>query len=149
MNSIHSAFSSLRPFFGLCAMLSEIEAEWESIAGHILARRRKVLSYDDGVLVVAVENRSVQQDMNFKKNTIIRAILSKTSMQLKDIRTEVAPSVRAGSSLRTSITRAPRKKRALAEPAELPEIAGLKDEILSQNPGLSEKIAFAIFCCRR
>jgi hypothetical protein len=128
-------------------MLSAIEAEWESIAGHILARRSKVLSYDDGILVVAVENRSVQQDMNFKKNTIIRAVSAKTSLQLRDIRTEIAPSVRAGSSGRAKATRARRKK--MADSPASPEIDGLKEEILSQNPGLSEKIAFAIACCRR
>ena len=146
MNSIHSALGSLRSFFGLCLTLSEIESEWEQIAGAALARRSRVKSYDDGVLVVAVENRSAEQDMNFKKNSMIRAISAKTSLKLKDIRTEIAPVIR-GIRRTKRMTRGYRRRRR-ATSANASELEKLKAEILSENPGLSEKLAETIAGCR-
>jgi hypothetical protein len=145
LNSIHSALGSLSKVFGLCVTLSAIEQEWESMVGSSLARRSAPRCYDDGVLVVAVENSSVQKDMNFKKNAIKNAILQKTSLTLKDIKTEIAPSSARRSSVRTILSR--RRKRR-TETIWGPELDDMKAEILEQNPGISEKIAEAIARCR-
>jgi hypothetical protein len=145
LNSLYGALGSLRNFFGVCATLSAIEEEWESLVGRALAHRSAVRSYDDGVLVVAVENRSTQQDMNFKKNAIIKAILMKTSLKLKDIRTEIAP----GSLRRSRPKQAERPvRRRRPEPVRGFEFDMLKAEILEQNPGLGEKLAESIAICR-
>ena len=146
MNPIHGALGPLRSFFGLCAALSEIESEWEQVVGPALARRSRVKSYDDGVLVVAVENRSAEQDLNFKKNSIIRAISAKTSLKLRDIKTEIAPVIRGVQRTRRKTGGTCRRKRALY--VNSPELEKLKTEILSDNPGLSEKLAEAIAVCR-
>lgn len=144
MNTVHSALGSLRSFFGLCGVLSEIEAEWRELAGSALARRSAVKSFDDGVLVVVVENRSAQQDMNFKKNAIIRAISMKTSLRLKDIRVEVAPVNHALKPRRHK--NAPRNRRAFS--ADAPGLDAMKSDILSANPGIGEKLAEVIASCR-
>jgi hypothetical protein len=133
----------LSSFFGLCVTLSAIEEEWESIAGGALASRSVIRSYDDGVLVVAVANRSAQQDMNFKKNAIIKAISLKTSLDVKDIRTEVAPVIS-----RRRARPAARNRGRRTEMAKGPEIDAMKAEILEQNPGIGEKLAETIACCR-
>ena len=146
MNSIHGAFGSLRSFFGLCAVLAEIEAEWKEIVGAALEKRSRVKSYHEGVLIVAVENRSAQQDMNFKKNSIIRAISAKTSLKLKDIRTEIAPVIRGTVRTRQKTGRPRRRTRAGRKNA--PELELLKAEILSEFPGLSDKLAETIAGCR-
>ena len=146
MNPIHGALNPLRSFFGLCATLAEIESEWEQVVGPALARRSRVKSYDDGVLVVTVENRSAEQDMNFKKNSIIRAISAKTSLKLSDIRTEIAPVIRGVKRTRRKTGGTRRRKR---EPdVNSPELEKLKTEILSENPGLSEQLAETIAGCR-
>jgi hypothetical protein len=146
MNPIHSVLGSLRSFFVLCLALSEIESEWEQIAGAALARRSRVKSYDDGVLVVAVENRSAEQDMNFKKNSIIKTISAKMSLKLKDIRAEVAPVARGMRRAgRCSVRSRHRRRSPTVNGSELEK---LKSEILSANPGLSEKLAETIAGCR-
>ena len=146
MNPIHGALGSLRSFFGLCATLAEIESEWEQLAGSALGRRSRVKSFEEGILVVIVENRSAEHDMNFKKNSIIRAISAKTSLKLRDIRTEIAPVVRGIQRRRQNSGRLRRQKRAGTVNA--PELEKLKSEILSKNPGLSEKLAWTIAECR-
>ena len=145
MNPIHGALGPLRSFFGLCATLSEIESEWEKLAGAALARRSCVKSYDNGVLVVAVENRSTELDMNLKKKLIIKAILTETSLKLREIRTEIAPVIRRVRRMRR-MAGARRRKRAPA--ANTSELEKLKAEILSKNPELSEKLAETIAGCR-
>ena len=144
MNTVHSALGSLRAFFGLCGVLSEIEAEWGQLAGSALARRSAVKSFDDGVLVVVVENRSAQQDMNFKKNMIIRAILMKTSLRLRDIKVEVAPVVRSSKPLRGRTS----SRRRSAPPSPPPGLDAMKSDIMSANPGIGEKLAEVIASCR-
>ena len=146
MNPIHGALGPLRSFFGLCAILSEIESEWEQIAGAALARRSRVKSYDGGVLVVAVENRSAEQDMNFKKNSIITAVSAKTSLKLIDIKTEITPLVRGARRTARHTGKRGRRKRGGA--ANASEIEKLKTEILLKFPGLSEKLAVTIAECR-
>jgi len=146
VNPIHGALGSLRSFFGFCLALAEIESEWEQIAGSALARRSRVKSYDDGILVVSVENRSAEQDLNFRKKPIIRAISAKTSLKLKDIRTEIAPVVRGMRRTQRNTGVPRRRRRATAK--NVLELEKLKAEILSENPGLSEKLAEAIAGCR-
>ena len=75
---IYSALGQSESFFGLCAALSAVELDWASIAGKSLAGRSALRAFDDGVLVVVVENASVRQDMNFKKKIILEAIFNKT-----------------------------------------------------------------------
>jgi hypothetical protein len=146
LNPINGALRELGSFFGLCAVLSDIASGWESIAGSALSRRSAVKSFDDGVLVVAVENRAAQQDMNFKKNAIIRAITEKTSLELSDIRAEIAPVVRPS---RPAARRVRQNKRARAVKPLTPEIESMKEEIMLENPSLSEKIAESIAYCRQ
>ena len=146
MNPIHGALSPLGSFFGLCATLWEIESEWEQIAGEVLARRSRVKSYDNGVLVVAVENHAAEQDMNFKKKSIIKAISAKTSLKLNGIRTEIAPVTRKARRVTQKAGRCNRRKRA--RNVNSTELEKLKTEILSDNPGLSEQLAETIAGCR-
>ena len=147
MNPIHGALSPLRSFFGLCATLSEIESEWEQVAGAALARRSRVKSYDGGVLVVAVENRSAEQDMNFRKNSIIKAISAKTSLKLSDIRTEITPVVR-GMPRRAAQHAGRRIRHKRAGTVNASELENLKTEILYEFPELGGKLAEMIAECR-
>jgi hypothetical protein len=143
LNPIHGALGPLSSFFGLCATLYAIEEEWAEVAGDVLARRSAPRSYDDGVLVVAVESRSAQQDMNFRKNSILRAIALKTSLNLKDIRAEIAPLARGRSPER----RTPGSPRRRLEAAG-PEVDAMKAGIMERHPGISERLAEAIAICR-
>jgi hypothetical protein len=144
LNSIHGALGPLSSFFGLCATLYAIEEEWPEVAGDALARRSAPRSYDDGVLVVAVENRLVQQDMNFRKNSILRAIALKTSLNLKDIRAEIAPLARGRSPERHPPSSSARRRPEVAGP----EVDAMKAGIMERHPNISERLAEAIAICR-
>ena len=91
---IYRVLGGTRSFFSLCATLSMIEMEWKLIVGDALAKRSGPKSFEDGVLVVAVENKSAEKDMNFRKGAILREIRTKTSLSLKDIRTEIGAAAR-------------------------------------------------------
>ncbi|MDR3279861.1 MAG: DUF721 domain-containing protein [Synergistaceae bacterium] len=141
---IFNALSKSESFFGLCATLSMIEHEWESIAGAALAKRSGPKAYEDGVLVVGVENRSAEQDMNFRKGAIIKEIRSKMSLRLKDIRTEICRVKRRRVSVVVSASRW-RKPPAVPEG---PELEALVCDMMERNPKLKPGIARAAARCR-
>jgi hypothetical protein len=141
---IFSALSRSEPFFARCMTLSMIEQEWKSIAGEALARRSGPKAYENGVLVVAVENRSAEQDMNFKKNAILKEIRAKTFLKLKDIRTEICRVKRKTVNVaRPSLAR--RKKPRVISGPELEAQVG---EIMERNPKLKPETAYAAARCR-
>lgn len=137
--TIYDALDQSKSFLGLCAALFAVERDWASIAGKPLASRSVLRAFDDGVLVVAVENSSVQQDMNFKKKAILEAIFGKTSLKLKDIRTEVGRVPRRAAVQAKPAQPSPRRKDAPA--AHGPELELIKAEIMAQNPGMEAKLA--------
>ncbi|MDR1508655.1 MAG: DUF721 domain-containing protein [Synergistaceae bacterium] len=143
--ALYDALGQSKSFFGLCAALSAVEHDWASIAGKSLASRSAVLAFDDGVLVVAAESPSVLQDMNFKKKAILEAIFDKTSLKLKDMRTEIgrAPRRRVMPA-KSAPSRG--KKNAPAEYGQ--ELKLIKSEIMAQNPDLGIKLAEIIARCR-
>jgi hypothetical protein len=144
LKSINEELGSFGRFFGLCADLASVENNWPSIAGDALARRSSPRSFEDGVLVVAVENKLVQQDINFRKNAIMKEINSHTVLALRDIKTEVGlPLKKAAARLGGK----KRKKRA-SPAAKGPELERVKNEIMEGHPALGEELAAAIARCR-
>jgi hypothetical protein len=146
--TIYGALGQSKSFFGLCAALSAVERDWASIAGKSLAGRSVLRAFDDGVLVVVVENSSVQQDMNFKKKIILEAIFGKTSLKLKDIRAEIGRVPRRGVIPAKSGTLIRRSRKKDAPAWYGPELDLMKDEIMAQNPSLGIKLAEIIARCR-
>ncbi|MDR1137872.1 MAG: DUF721 domain-containing protein [Synergistaceae bacterium] len=144
--TVYNALVQSKSFFGLCAALSTVERDWESIAGKSLAVRSVPRAFDDGVLVVAVKNRLAQQDMNFKKTAILKVIFDKTSLKLKDIRTEIGWAPRYGDVPEKTAT--PSRKRKDAPVKYGPDLELIKTEIMSQNPGLGIELAAIIAQCR-
>jgi hypothetical protein len=94
------------------------------------------------VLVVAVENKLVGQDINFRKSAIIKEINANTDLALKDIRTVV------GLPLKKTVPRgreAGKKRRRRAQTAvKGPELERAKTEIMERHPSLGEELAAAI-----
>lgn len=144
LKSIYETLGSYGNIFGLCADLASVENNWASIAGEALARRSSPRSFEDGVLVVAVENKLVQQDINFRKNAIIKEINANTVLALRDIRTEV------GLPLKKAGGRGGGKKRRRKAPpaAKGDELERVKNEIMECHPALGEELAEAIARCR-
>ncbi|MDR2779978.1 MAG: DUF721 domain-containing protein, partial [Synergistaceae bacterium] len=144
--TIYSALGQSESFFGLCAALSAVERDWASIAGKSLASRSALRAFDDGILVVVVENSSVQQDMNFRKKSILETIFAKTSLKLKDIRAEIGRAPRHG--VIPAKPGAPSRGRKGATPEYGPELELIKAEIMTQNPDLGFELAEIIARCR-
>ncbi|MDR1134536.1 MAG: DUF721 domain-containing protein [Synergistaceae bacterium] len=144
LKSVYEELGSYGNFFGLCADLASVENNWPSIAGDALARRSSPRSFEDGVLVVVVENKLVQQDINFRKSAIMREINSHTVLALKDIKTEVGPPLKK-TAARSGVKK--RKKRA-PPAAKGPELERVKNEIMERHPALGEELAAAIARCR-
>jgi hypothetical protein len=144
LKSIYETLGSYGSVFGLCADLASVENNWPSIAGDAAARRSSPRSYEDGVLVVAVQNKLVQQDINFRKSAMIREINANTALALRDIRAEVGLPVK-----KTHPRDGVKKRRRQAAPAAKgPELERVKDEIMESHPDLSEELAAAIARCR-
>jgi hypothetical protein len=144
--TVYNALVQSKSFFGLCAALSAVERDWESIAGKSLAVRSVPRAFDDGILVVAVKNRLTQQDMNFKKSAILKAVFDKTSLKLKDIRTEIGWAQRYNAV--PERTAAPSRGKKDAPVKYGPDLEIIKTEIMSQNPGLGIELAAIIAQCR-
>jgi hypothetical protein len=144
LKSIYETLGSYGSIFGLCADLASVENNWASIAGDAIARRSAPRSFEDGVLVIAAQNKLVQQDINFRKSAIIKEINANTVLELKDIRTEV------GLPLKKTVPRGGGKKRRRRAPqaAKGPELERMKSEILERHPDLGEDLAAAIARCR-
>jgi hypothetical protein len=85
---VYSAIGIDSPFMRTCSALLAVEIEWRRIVGGALASRSFPKAYEDGVLVVCVDGAAAMQDMNFKKNAIVREIRTKASLKIDDIRVE-------------------------------------------------------------
>jgi hypothetical protein len=144
--TIYGALGRSKSFFELCAALSAVERDWASIAGKSLASRSVLRAFDDGVLVVVVENPSAQQDMNFKKKAILDAIFDKTLLKLKDIRVEIGRVPRHGLTRAKPAAPVRRKKCGTVEYG--PELELIKTEIIAQNPSLGAGLAEIMARCR-
>ena len=74
----------------LCSLLRRIESNWSGLVGGALAQRSSPKQFEfsekGGILHVAVSNSAALQDMNFKKNSILREIEHFTSLPLVDLR---------------------------------------------------------------
>ncbi|MDR3164944.1 MAG: DUF721 domain-containing protein [Synergistaceae bacterium] len=146
LKSISEELGSYRSFFGLCADLASVENNWPSIAGDAVARRSLPRSFKDGVLIVVVENKLVQQDINFKKNAIINGINTNTALAIKDIRAEVGlPLRKTGTCGRDAWKRRKKRVQIVAKETELEHV---KNEIMERHPALGEELAAAIARCR-
>ena len=141
---IHEALGSYGNIFGLCADLASVENNWPSIVGDAIARRSSPRYFEKGVLVVAAQNKLVQQDINFRKSAIIKEINANTVLALRDIRAEV------GLPLKKTVPRGRVKKRARRAPpaAKGPELERVKREIMERHPALDEELAAVIARCR-
>lgn len=144
LKSIYETLGSYGKIFGLCADLASVENNWASIAGDAAARRSAPRSFEDGVLVVAAQNKLVRQDINFRKNAIIKEINANTVLKLRDIRTEV------GLPLKKTVPRCgvKKRKRRPAAAAKGPELERVKKEIMERHPAIDEELASAIARCR-
>jgi hypothetical protein len=134
---------------GLCFLLSLMEGEWKSIVGGSLGARSAPLSYEGGVLVVAVDSPSAFQDMNFRKNAIIREICSRANLAVSDIK------VRNGA-VRGADSRPASRRAVFAKRAPVPDekkVRSVSDDILSRhsdmNPVLACVIARCMVMCER
>jgi hypothetical protein len=141
---IYSALGIGSPIMRTCAALAAIEREWHRIVGHALAQRSRPSSYDNGVLVVAVEGHSALHDMNFKKRQIIAKIRDNAWLDLSDMRIE--PGRPAGGPLASMP--APRARRAAPARIDPDELERLYGEILSAHPDLDPSLAVSIARCR-
>ncbi|MDR1482675.1 MAG: DUF721 domain-containing protein [Synergistaceae bacterium] len=142
------AFSNVVPemngIVNLCFTLSSLESEWKSIVGGSLGARSTLLSYERGVLVVAVDSPSAFQDMNFKKRAIINKICSMVNLVLSDIR--VLNGAVRGTDRGPATRRVVFAKRA----AGLDErrIKSVSNDILSRHSDMDPSLAGLIARCR-
>jgi hypothetical protein len=127
-----------------CAALAAIEREWDRIVGRALAQRSRPTSYEDGVLVVAVEGHSALQDMNFKKRQIITVIRDNAWLDLSDMRIEPGHSARHPIAAMPT-PRARRASIARINPEALEKLYG---EILFAHPDIDPALAASIARCR-
>jgi hypothetical protein len=144
LKSINEELGSYRNFFGLCADLASVENNWPSIAGDAVARRSSPRSFEDGVLVVAVEDKLVQQEINFRKSEIIKEINANTVLALQDIRTEVGLPLKKAAGRGVGKKQRSRSQAAAGEA----EIERVKSGIMERHPALDEELAAAIARCR-
>ncbi|MDR1944476.1 MAG: DUF721 domain-containing protein [Synergistaceae bacterium] len=141
---IYSVIGVGSPMLKVCAALSVIEREWARIVGDALASRSCPISYDDGVLVVFVQGQSALQDINFKKNAIIKEIRTKALLKLNGLKVEIGHNGTSGAAAAT-----PRPARLRASPRVDPEAEeALRDNILSAHADLPPELAGAIARCR-
>jgi hypothetical protein len=141
---IYSALGIGSPILRICAALSAIEREWPRIVGHALAARSFPKAFEDGVLVVSVEGHSAFQDMNFRKNQIMREIRDNAWLKLCDIKVETGRKTRARDSA-IALRSAKRKTAPRIDPEAVEKISG---EILSAYSDLDPELARSIARCR-
>jgi hypothetical protein len=142
---IYSAISREKSIENLSVTLSMVEAEWASLIGEPLARRSRPKAFEEGILVVAVDSRAAQQDMNFKKKFILNEIRGRISLDIKDIRTELGGFSGVAPARRPS--RAGRGRPRTAQPDEA-ETASRAVEILASYPALDPALALTLARCR-
>jgi hypothetical protein len=142
---IYSALNAGSSILRVCSALSIIEREWPRIAGQALAARSSLVSFEDGILVISVDGQAALQDMNFKKNAILKEIRSKARLKLNDLKIETG---RPASTTRAANPTGGAKRRARAPRIDLDAEEALKNEILAQHEDLDPKLAATIARCR-
>lgn len=130
---------------GLCMMLSTLEREWASVVGDALARRTAPKAFDGEILIVAADSQAVMHDLNFKKNSIIRAIRTNARIGVSEIRAELGR-VGTRQTRRVSGSGAARRKEVgIVDDASL---EAARREISSAYPDMPEELAESIARCR-
>jgi hypothetical protein len=128
----------------LCFILSSLESEWKSIVGGSLGARSAPLSYERGVLIVAVDSPSAFQDMNFKKKAIINKIYSMVRLTISDIKVLNGAVRRAdpGPALRRAVFA---KKTAVPDEKRVKSVSC---DILSRHSDMDPILVCIIARCR-
>lgn len=129
----------------LCMALSALEREWRSLVGDRLALRTAPKALEGDVLVVTADGPAVLQDLNFKKNALLRKIQVGARINLRDIRVE------QGSISRKPDDPAPRraKRKTPRSARSSPDaVESLTAEILSRHETLPPELARTIARCR-
>jgi hypothetical protein len=130
----------------LCAALSRLESEWRSIVGESLGARSAPLSYGNDILVVAVDGAPALQDMNFKKNVIMREIRGRIRLAINDIKVRQGV-VRGVNYGRVASDRRVRKRPAMPATDE-GIVNSIVAELLSKHSDMDPEIARVIARCR-
>ncbi|GHV54390.1 hypothetical protein FACS1894216_14310 [Synergistales bacterium] len=142
---LSSAVGARHPVVRLCAVLSGVEREWPRIVGDALARRSFPDSYEEGVLTIAVDGPSAMQDMNFKKNAIMRELQAKAGLRIEAVKIELG--FKRGEipsrTNRSYITRLPAARAV--DPLKEEK---LTSEILAEYEDIAPETARSIARCR-
>lgn len=143
--TLSNAMGDLQSIMGLCMELSRMEREWQSIVGPVLGRRSSPVSYDDEVLVVAVDGQAALHDMNFRKSAIMREIRTRVSLKVRDMRLQTGNPRRTEISAPKSAAKfAPRRRRAPDESV----VEAIYECLLREYTGLDPRLARIIARCR-
>jgi hypothetical protein len=134
----------LQSIMGLCMELSRMEREWQSIVGPVLGRKSYPVSYDDEVLVVAVDGQAVLHDMNFRKSAIMREIRTKVSVKVRDIRLQTGNLRRRGINTPQAARSAPMRRRAPDESV----VDAICECLLREHSDLDPRLVRIIARCR-
>lgn len=143
---IYSALSAASSLTKLCMVLSAVEREWPAIVGGVLSRRTSPRQFDQGILVVAADSASVMQDLNFKKNAIIRTIRTKARLDVRDVRVEIGSVSGGARATRVQPAKKNRLCRAGAIDARLEE--ALCADLAAAYADLPEALVRSIARCR-
>jgi hypothetical protein len=141
---VYSALGIDSPLMRTCSALLAVELEWRRIVGTALASRSFPKAYEDGVLVVCVDGAAAMQDMNFRKNAIVREIRTKAALKIDDIRVEIGGRRNRAEPAGGGLTK--RRARAPRVPAHAEE--ELVREMLARYSGISPELAHSIARCR-
>jgi hypothetical protein len=140
---LSSVMAGVSGVMDLCFVLSVLEREWKSIVGGSLGARSAPLSYEGGVLVVAVNSPSAFQDMNFRKNAIIREICSRAGLAVSDIKVK-------NGGIRRADSGPPPRRPIFARRAPAPDekkVKSVSDDILSRHSDMDPTLACLIARC--
>lgn len=142
---VYSFVTAAFPMTKLCMVLSTIEREWSKIVGGTLAARSYPKAFEDGVLSVSVENQAVLQDMNFKKNAVMREIRAKAFLPVREIHVEIGRFRRDSTPPLKPSPQRKKKRMAEIDPALEEKLSA---EILSTYADMNPDLAKSIARCR-
>lgn len=142
---VYSLVSAASPMTRLCMTLAALEREWPAVVGRRLAEKTAPKSYDDGVLLVAAENSSVLQDLNFKKNAIVQMLRKKAMIAVEDIRVEIGSTTHRVQAIRNAGKHGTAKTAAPIDPQLEDAVCS---DILAAFGELSPELARKIARCR-